>query len=99
MAQRTDKMIVLEPNGNNLIRKALEFTPPYRNAGEDSFRIKELMAIFAAAGWRTEIWRRLNVFANFTPGFIYRWLKPIELFWNAFCTVDMYGLTFAHERT
>ena len=99
MAQRTDKMIVLEPNGNNLIRKALEFTSPYRNAGEDSFRSKELMAIFAAAGWRTEIWRRLNVFANFTPGFIYRWLKPIEprieqnRFWNAFCTVDMYGLT------
>ena len=105
MAQRTDKMIVLEPNGNNLIRKALEFTPPYRDAGEDSFRSKELMAIFAAAGWRTEIWRRLNVFANFTPGFIYRWLKPIEprieenRFWNAFCTVDMYGLTLAHERT
>jgi SAM-dependent methyltransferase len=101
MARRTDKMIVLEPNGSNLMRKALEYTPAYRDAGEDSFRSRELMAIFAAAGWRTEIRRRLNAFPNFTPGFICRWLAPIEphleasRFWNALCTVDAYGLTLA----
>jgi SAM-dependent methyltransferase len=99
MARRTDKMIVLEPNGNNLLRKVLEYTPSYRDAGEDSFRSRELMAIFAAAGWRTEVWRRLNTYPNFAPGFIYRWLAPIQprieasRFWNALCTVDMYGLT------
>jgi cyclopropane fatty-acyl-phospholipid synthase-like methyltransferase len=101
MARRTDKMIVLEPNGSHLLRKAMEYAPSYRAAGEDSFRSKDLMAIFAAAGWRTEIWRRLNMFPNFTPGFIYRWLRPLETriedngFWNALCTVDMYGLTLA----
>jgi 2-polyprenyl-3-methyl-5-hydroxy-6-metoxy-1,4-benzoquinol methylase len=101
LARRTNKMIVLEPNGNNLLRKAMEFTPSYRDAGEDSFRNRELRAIFGAAGWRIEIWRRLNLFPNFTPGFIYRWLRPIEprieqsRFWNVFCTVDMYGLTLA----
>jgi SAM-dependent methyltransferase len=101
MARRTDKMIVLEPNGSHLLRKAMEYAPSYRAAGEDSFRSKDLMAIFAAAGWRTEIWRRLNMFPNFTPGFIYRWLRPMEMriedsrFWNALCTVDMYGLTLA----
>jgi 2-polyprenyl-3-methyl-5-hydroxy-6-metoxy-1,4-benzoquinol methylase len=101
LARRTGKMIVLEPNGNHLLRKALEYTPSYRDAGEDSFRSKDLMAIFAAAGWRTEIWRRLNLFPNFTPGFIYRRLAPIEprieqsRFWNALCTVDMYGLKLA----
>ena len=79
----------------------MEYTPSYRDAGEDSFRSKDLMAIFAAAGWRIEIWRRLNMFPNFTPGFIYRWLRPLETriednrFWNALCTVDMYGLTLA----
>jgi SAM-dependent methyltransferase len=99
MARRTDKMIVLEPNGSNLMRKAMEYTPSYRDAGEDSFRSKDLMAIFAAAGWRTEIWRRMNLFPNFTPGLLYRWLKPLEpriegsRFLNALCTVDMYGLT------
>jgi 2-polyprenyl-3-methyl-5-hydroxy-6-metoxy-1,4-benzoquinol methylase len=101
MARRTGKMIVLEPNGNHLVRKALEFTPSYRDAGEDSFRTKELRAIFAAAGWRIEISHRLNLFPNFTPGFIYRWLAPIEphiessRFWSALCTVDLYGLTLA----
>jgi hypothetical protein len=101
MARRTDKMIVLEPNGSHLLRKAMEYAPSYRAAGEDSFRSKDLMAIFAAAGWRTDIWRRLNMFPNFTPGVIYRWLRPLETriednrFWNALCTVDMYGLTLA----
>ena len=101
MARRTDKMIVLEPNGSHLLRKAMEYAPSYRAAGEDSFRSKDLMAIFAAAGWRTDIWRRLNMFPNFTPGVVYRWLRPLETriednrFWNALCTVDMYGLTLA----
>jgi SAM-dependent methyltransferase len=99
MARRTDKMIVLEPNGSNLMRKAMEYTPSFRDAGEDSFRSKDLMAIFAAAGWRTEIWQRMNLFPNFTPGLLYRWLSPLEpriegnRFLNALCTVDMYGLT------
>jgi 2-polyprenyl-3-methyl-5-hydroxy-6-metoxy-1,4-benzoquinol methylase len=99
LARCTEKMVVLEPNGNHLLRKALEFTPSYRDAGEDSFRTKELKAIFAAAGWRTVICRRVNLFPNFTPGFIYRWLGPIEpyieasRFWNALCTVDLFGLT------
>ncbi len=98
IGRRTNRMIVLEPNGNNLMRKALELTPSYRDAGEDSFRTKELMAIFTAAGWETVIWRRLNLFPNFTPGFICRWLGRIEpwveasRFWNALCTVDLYGM-------
>jgi hypothetical protein len=59
-------------------RKAMEYAPSYRVVGEDGFRSKDLMAIFAAVGWRTEIWRRLNMFPNFTPGSIYRWLRPLE---------------------
>jgi 2-polyprenyl-3-methyl-5-hydroxy-6-metoxy-1,4-benzoquinol methylase len=101
MARRTDKMIVLEPNGGHLLRKALEYTPSYRDAGEDSFRAKDLMAIFAKAGWRTVTWRRLNLFPNFTPAFIYKSLAPIEPYveansvLRALCTTDMYGLTRA----
>lgn len=101
MARRTTKMIVLEPNGSHLLRKALELTPSYRDAGEDSFRAKNLMKIFAAAGWKTVVWRRLNLFPNFTPSYIYRSLAPIEpfveanRFLRALCTTDMYGLTLA----
>lgn len=98
LARRTKRMIVLEPNGNNLMRKAMELTPAYRDAGEDSFRAKDLIAIFTTAGWQTLYWRRLSLFPNFTPGFIYRWLAPLEpwveqsSFWNMLCTVDLYGL-------
>ena len=99
VARCTGKMIVLEPNGNHVLRKALEYTPSYRAAGEDSFSRKELTAIFTAAGWRVEIQRRMNLFPNFTPRLVYRLMAPLEP-WieasnvlNALCTVDMYGLT------
>ena len=94
----TDKMIVLEPNGNHLLRKALEFTPSYRSAGEDSFRTSELTEIFKSAGWHVSIQRRLNLFPNFTPGSLFRMLAPLESrveaspFWNALCTVNMFGV-------
>jgi SAM-dependent methyltransferase len=99
LAGVTDKMVVLEPNGDNLMRKALEFTPAYRSAGEDSFRTQEMIDIFAAAGWQTVVQRRLNLFPNFTPGPVYRLLAPLESrveasrFWNALCTVNLFGLT------
>jgi SAM-dependent methyltransferase len=95
----TNKMVVLEPNGNNLVRKMLEFTPAYRSAGEDSFRTGELIGIFEAAGWRTAVHRRLNLFPNFTPGAVYRLLAPLEprieasKFCNALCTVNMLGVS------
>ena len=97
LAQVTDKIVVLEPNGNNVIRKLLEFTPSYRRAGEDSFRSQEMIDIFSGAGWRVIIRRRLNLFPNFTPNFIYRLLAPIEPYiegnslLNAICTVNMFG--------
>jgi len=46
----TDKLVVLEPNGDYLVRKALEFTPSYRHAGEDSFRTREMAHIFEVSG-------------------------------------------------
>ena len=98
LGYRASKMIILEPNGNHLLRKALEFTTAYRNAGEDSFRAKQLTAILEDARWKTMIWKRLNLFPNFTPGSLYRLLAPIEQrvensrFGRALCTVDLYGV-------
>lgn len=97
LAHVTDKIVVLEPNGNHLLRKLLELTPSYRNAGEDSFRTREMVDIFSATGWRTMVRKRLNLFPNFTPGLVYRLLAPIEpyieesLLLNALCTVNMFG--------
>jgi cyclopropane fatty-acyl-phospholipid synthase-like methyltransferase len=99
LAQRTNRMVVLEPNGNNLVRKILEFTPSYRAAGEDSFRTEELLTIFEKAGWKISVRRQMNIFPNFTPTSIYQRLRRFEpmveasQFWNALCTVGLYGLT------
>jgi SAM-dependent methyltransferase len=94
----TDRLVVLEPNGDHIVRKLLEFTPSYRRAGEDSFGTRELFDTFANNGWETLAYRRLNLFPNFTPGSIYRLLAPLEphveksSFWNMLCTVNMLGL-------
>jgi SAM-dependent methyltransferase len=93
----TGRVVVLEPNGGHLLRKLLELTPAYRAAGEDSFRRRQLEAIFAEAGYRRVIWRRLNLFPNFTPQPLFRLLRRIEPAieatpgLRALCTVDMYG--------
>ena len=93
----TGRVVVLEPNGGHLLRKLLELTPSYRAAGEDSFRRRRLERIFAEAGFRRVIWRRLNLFPNFTPQLLFRLLRPIEPVievtpgLRALCTVDMYG--------
>jgi SAM-dependent methyltransferase len=98
LAGLTDKMVVLEPNGDHVVRKLLEFTPSYRAAGEDSFGTREMVETFAANRWETVAYRRLNLFPNFTPGPIYRLLAPLEplversSFWNKLCTVNMLGL-------
>jgi SAM-dependent methyltransferase len=97
----TQRVVVLEPNGDNLVRKLLEFTPSYRSAGEDSFHSKQVTEMFARAGFCQAVWRRLNLFPNFTPAAVYRLLAPLEprieasSFWNALCTVNMYGFTAA----
>lgn len=105
LAGVTDRIVVLEPNGSNLVRKLLEWTPSYRSAGEDSFRTKELIAIFKAAGFRTVVWRRMNLFPNFTPGSVYRLFGPLEPrveaspFWNALCAVNMFGFSTDRPST
>jgi len=103
LATRTDRVIVLEPNGDHILRKLLELTPSYRSAGEDSFRTREIVDTFAAAGFRTVVHRRMNLCPNFTPGLLYRLLAPLEprieasRVLNALCTVNMFG--FARSAT
>lgn len=91
------RVVVLEPNGNNLLRKLLEFTPSYRAAGEESFRTRALERRFVDAGFKTVVWRRLNLFPNFTPRWLFQLLRPVEPFietapgLRALCTVNLYG--------
>jgi SAM-dependent methyltransferase len=91
------RVVVLEPNGDHLLRKLLEFTPAYRAAGEDSFRTRPLIKMFEEAGFRTVVKRRVNLFPNFTPRPLFKLLKGIEPVFEstpglrALCTVNMLG--------
>ncbi len=93
----TKRIVILEPNGNNVMRKLLEHTASYKAAGEDSFRTKEMEKLFANAGFRVATWKRLNLFPNFTPTAIFNILKPFEPFiektpvLRALCTVNLWG--------
>ena len=93
----TKRIVILEPNGNNIVRKILERTPTYRAAGEESFRTREMEQLFKVAGFTPVVWRRVNLFPNFTPAAIFNFLKPIEPFveqtpfLRAICTVNMWG--------
>jgi SAM-dependent methyltransferase len=97
MVDVTPRVVVLEPNGNHLLRKLLELTPAYRAAGEDSFRTRQLIDMFEKAGFRTVVKRRVNLFPNFTPRPLFRLLKGIEPVFEstpglrALCTVNMLG--------
>jgi 2-polyprenyl-3-methyl-5-hydroxy-6-metoxy-1,4-benzoquinol methylase len=100
----TDRVVVLEPNGDHVLRKLLEFTPAYRAAGEASFGARQLTRLFEDAGYRRVIHRRVNLFPNFTPHLLFRLLKPIEPAieampgLRALCTVDLYGLEASEVR-
>jgi len=98
----TNRVIVLEPNGNHLLRKLMELTPAQRAAGDDSFRTRQLEKIFAEAGYARAVWRRFNLFPNFTPRFVFKLLLPLETIventpmLRALCTVNAWG--FASEN-
>jgi cyclopropane fatty-acyl-phospholipid synthase-like methyltransferase len=93
----TKRIVILEPNGNNLVRKILERTETYKAAGEDSFRTREMEQIFKQAGFRPVVWRRVNLFPNFTPKTLFQIFKFIEPIvehtpiLRALCTVNMWG--------
>lgn len=93
----TDKVVVLEPNGNHPLRKLMELSPKYRAAGEDSFRARQLERIFAEAGFARAVWRRLNLMPNFTPRFAFKLLLPLEPIVEStpvlrtLCTVNAWG--------
>jgi len=97
LRKTTKRVVILEPNGDNLIRKLLERTKTYQAAGEDSFRTRQMEQIFKEAGYRPVVWRRLNLFPNFTPKMFFNIFKSIEPIientpiLRALCTVNMWG--------
>ena len=76
----TDRIVVMEPNGNHLLRKALEMLPSYRKAGEDSFRLFQLRKLFSDIGFEEIYFRRFNLLPNFTPESLFGPMRALESF-------------------
>jgi 2-polyprenyl-3-methyl-5-hydroxy-6-metoxy-1,4-benzoquinol methylase len=97
LGNATSRVVALEPNGDNLLRKLLEHTPNYRAAGEDSFHTREIIEMFAQAGFENVHQRSFSLFPNFTPGIIYKSFGLVEPFFEttpllrALCTAKLYG--------
>lgn len=78
LAKVTPKVVVLEPNGDNIIRKGLEWLPSYQNAGEDSFRLQKLIHIFAENRYQPIIIRRIVFVPSFCPQALFQLFKKVE---------------------
>lgn len=97
MRDMCPRVVVLEPNGNHIVRKLLEFTPKYRAAGEDSFRTSSIPFMFEGVGYKTVIKRRFNLFPDFTPKWAFNALRSSEPFiertpgLRSLCTMNAYG--------
>jgi SAM-dependent methyltransferase len=78
LSRVTPRVVVLEPSGDNPVRKALERLPSYRAAGEESFRHGELVDIFERHGYRQRSCRSINLFAPFTPDSFFPLIRTVE---------------------
>lgn len=78
LSRVSSTVVVLEPNGDNLIRKSLELLPSYRAAGEDSFHLKTLVEIFRSNGYTLKVLKKINFVPQFCPEFLYPVLRSLE---------------------
>jgi SAM-dependent methyltransferase len=94
LARVVPRVIVMEPNGNNPVRKLLEHLPSYRAGGEESFRLAELVGIFALAGYRLRERATINLFPPFTPDALFPVIRGLERLVEA--TPALHGLCSSH---
>jgi SAM-dependent methyltransferase len=78
LAEVAPRIVVMEPNGNQPLRKLFEYLPSYRRAGEESFTFRQLTVLFARAGYLLETARTINVFPPFTPDALYPVGRRVE---------------------
>lgn len=78
VAKVCPKVVVVEPNGSNLIRKTLEMLPSYQRAGERSFKLKELVSIFNANQYTVRSFRRITFMPPFLPPPLLPLFKQLE---------------------
>jgi SAM-dependent methyltransferase len=78
LARVCPRIILLEPNGDNMVRKALELTPGYRRAGEESFRLRTLLSLFRQWGYAETGVRRITLIPPFLPPLLFPLFEKLE---------------------
>ena len=97
LAMVCHKVIVVDPNGNNIMRKLLESLPSYKRAGEDSFQLEGLMNIFSSNGYQIKMVQRLTFIPPFLPKLFFPFFKKLEgfvessSFLNKMCSTYILG--------
>lgn len=94
LAKVCPNVIVVEPNGDNVIRKSFELMPSYRRAGEDSFRLKQLMNIFTSNGYELKMLQRVTIMPPFIPNKLFKPLKKLERLVEAAPVLDRICSTY-----
>ena len=97
LAPVAPRVVVIEPNGDNVGRRVLERLPVLRRAGAASFRLQELDAVFRQAGYRLRAHRRFNLFLAFVPAPLFPAMAGLERWveahpsWHWLCSTRVYG--------
>lgn len=78
LSKVTSRVIVVEPNGDNILRKGLELLPSYKAAGEDSFRLNQLARIFKDNGFSLQYKKNINIVPLFCPQSLLPFLQQLE---------------------
>ncbi|GJQ57641.1 MAG: class I SAM-dependent methyltransferase [Candidatus Scalindua sp. AMX11] len=78
LAKVCPKVIVLEPNGDNILRKGLELLPSYKRAGEESFKLRNLINTFNVEGYTMKVNMRINFLPQFLPEKLFHLFNKLE---------------------
>jgi SAM-dependent methyltransferase len=61
------RVVIVEPNGDNVMRPLIERLPSCRRAGCVSFRLRELISMFRGAGYELRTHRSVSLHLGVTP--------------------------------
>ncbi len=93
------RVVLVEPNGDNVMRRLIERLPSCRRAGEASFRLRELVSLFRRAGYELRTHRSVSLFLGLTPApllpvmaCLERWVE-VHPWLRRLCSTRVLGFT------
>lgn len=94
LSEVTPLVVVVDPNGNNPVRKFLEYLPSYRKAGEDSFRLSQLDKTFNSARYELVSRDIVSLVPPFTPSVLFPTMVRFERIIESCSILKMLNSTY-----